>query len=214
MGNGYCPYCGEKIERDDQKFCTNCGARISSRSENIETENTFGSAFDAVTSDSFGSTQTYAPKLGMKWYKFVVYVLLFCSMISTLYSAYRQFTGGEYALSSILYRSPNGEALQEKFSDFIGFIDIAYGVYCVLFLFYLIFTWYSLKKFKKNGPKLFICTYIISWAVETVFCVIALVFGAIFTSVIGQIVSDGILTLLWVLINRSYFEKRKHLFVN
>lgn len=152
---------------------------------------------------------SYQPQLGMKWYKFVIYFLLFLSAILNLFGGIAIMTGAHYTDST-------GENYADMIYDvFDGLktIDIIMGIICIALAIYALFVRAMLAEYKQIGPKLFIAMYAID-------IVTMLIYSILVTSVtslsIADImdVKDVVINIFWIVINKIYFDNRKHLFVN
>ncbi|MBP3621730.1 MAG: zinc ribbon domain-containing protein [Lachnospiraceae bacterium] len=155
---------------------------------------------------------SYQPQLGMKWYKFVIYFLLFLSAILNLFGGIAIMTGAHYTDST-------GENYADWIYDvFSGLkaIDIIMGVICIALAIYALFVRAMLAEYKQIGPKLFIAMYAIDIVTMLIYailvaCVTSLSIGDVMTIID---IKDVVINIFWIVINKIYFDNRKHLFVN
>ncbi|MBP3301402.1 MAG: zinc ribbon domain-containing protein [Clostridia bacterium] len=186
-----CQRCGA-INPNGAEYCAACG-------------NTFDSPDQIIRSDPYG------PKLGMKWFNFLIYFALFAGAFSNVINALTSFAGSSYEELSLFY--PIG--------DGVRILDVIFGIVTILLAAYLIFVRFALSKFKEYGPAMLIVAYLIAGISSVVYaiCLIAIVgtdhmssfyFTALLGGIIGEIITTGLL-VSW---NVTYFTKRSHLFVN
>ena len=136
-------------------------------------------------------------ELGMKWFHFLIYCVLWLN-------------AGVCALLGFLLLGLVGDA----FTTAYGIAMLAFAVFCLI-------TRSRLAKFKKGAPGCLYAFYILGDVV------LVLVFNIISWMVTGGSLNDLVIMLLdpafisnvvgmiiMVSLNKVYFNKRKHLFVN
>lgn len=145
--------------------------------------------------------------LGMKWYKFIIYVALILGAIVNILGGVRSFAGMSYGsaeMSSMVYAAfPGMKALD----IIMGVLEIGLGAFCFIVR-------SALAHFKAKGPKLLLVMYIVN--------IVILVFYSVATSTITGLLSVtdtlNVITLaptvIMVIVNYIYFNNRSHLFVN
>lgn len=181
-----CKNCGTLCE-DYQSFCTNCGAAKDAAAPNL------------------------VPDMPMKWYKFVIYFQLFASCVLNVISAISTMTGGMYmGMAEEIY----------SYAPAIRFVDIVYGVALICLGVYAIMTRTRLKNFCEDGPKKYLMLLLLNGAVSAGYTIVTIIvmtssalgpyYEADYTGIVSSIASAAILYFC----NKTYFNKRAHLFVN
>ena len=150
-----------------------------------------------------------APKLGMKWYKFLIYFGLFVSAILNFISSLSYFTG------SVYFSASNGAiSAADVYAAFgvLKVIDIAYGVYIVAIAVFALVLRSHLAGYSSKAPKMVTVFYALGAAVPLVYNLLT---GAIVgVSVVGDSFVSIIISLIFLFANMRYFKRRAHLFVN
>lgn len=150
-----------------------------------------------------------APKLGMKWYKFLIYFALFLSAVLNFISSLSYFTG------SVYFSASNGTiSAADVYAAFgvLKIIDIAYGVYIVAIAVFALVLRSHLAGYSSKAPKMVTVFYALGAAVPLVYNLLT---GAIVgVSVLGDSIGSIIISLIFLFANMRYFKRRAHLFVN
>ena len=178
----------------------------------------------------------YMPQQPMAWYKFVIYFQLFFSAFICGMLAFMAFS----TVSDMQDSKPNmqywewTDGLFDSYSDSIDSIIIQYvilGILAITTAVICIVVRNELAEFKTSGPRNY---YLVNFMIAACLCLynaimMQLVFieentyawienggNAMSDDVIGAIlISCGIIvavTAFYVVLNKSYFDKRKHLF--
>lgn len=183
----YCSNCGTRFN-DGDSFCQNCGAPESAAWSKPET-----------------------PIYSMKWYKFLIYFLLFFTAVIDITYGINYISGGIYELQSKFKVTADG--VYRTFGMGLKITDVIYGVALIGLGIFAILTRRDLKKFKSSGPKKLITLYVSSLVVNTLCTILAcIIIGN--GSVIVQNISDFIASAISIYINYTYFSRRASLFVN
>lgn len=150
-----------------------------------------------------------APKLGMKWYKFLIYFALIAGAVINFINAIGYFTG------SIYFSGSDGAISAEQVYAAFGVlktIDMVYGAYIVAFAIFALVLRSHLAGFSSKAPKMVTVFYVISIVVPLVYNLLT---GAIVgVSVVGESIGSIIVGLIFLFANIRYFKRRAHLFVN
>lgn len=191
----FCPKCGSELEREDQKFCNNCGAQLTGTGASTDTPS-------SKQSDNYGG-------FSMKWYKFLIYFALWAGGIINIIMGINYLSGGIYAATS------DAQVTAEMvYSAFGGLkaVDVVYGLVVVALGALQIYTRFRLAKFKTNGPKLLYICYAAGGVASLIYSIaVGSITGTgLDSSAIGSLVLNVVLFVL----NYIYFNKRKSLFVN
>ena len=213
----FCSKCGTQIEDAKQQFCSNCGEKIERQESSSPTVSATGGMPDQtngqVTFEQSYNAYPATPIIQhpMKWFKFLIYFALFFGALINFVFGFNYITGGIY------FSQTNGQATAEMVYATFGMglkvLDIIYGILMIAIAVFSIYTRFRLAKFKSNGP---LCVYILygSGACLTLLYNIVLIVVTGLnqltsaTSITSLIISAG-----FILINYSYFKKRKELFV-
>jgi len=147
----------------------------------------------------------------MKWYKWLIYFVLFVTALSCLGNAGMYLTGD-------MYRQAGGSA-QMVYSRFPAMqtVDILMGVLCVAQLVVALMARWKLAGLKADGPKYLYAVYVFTLIENVIYAAgSAMALAEPITAVIdvgsfiGTLLGAGL--MLWL--NKIYFTKRKALFVN
>lgn len=197
----YCSKCGAFLE-ESQQFCSNCGAQIIYGEQPFEQQ---------PSTDSF-TPEEIAIQYPMKWFNFLIYFSLFFSAFICAVFGLNYITGGIY------FSQTNGQVSADMVYGMYGnglkVLDVLYGVITLAAAGFSIYTRFRLSKYKVNGP---LCLYILYGSGAT----LALIYSIGVTVVTGMnqvftptnIVSI-ITSVVVLLLNIKYFQKRGTLFVN
>lgn len=148
------------------------------------------------------------PALPMKWYKFLIYFVLFASAVVNAIAGFSYITGGQYG--------DYKELVYKVFPALKG-VDVIYGLAALAIAALAIYTRMRLAGYYKNGPQLLNTLYIAAISVSLVYLIIVTIvinssqniteFEAPSSSYASIAVSAAIL-----IANSTYFKKRAHLF--
>ena len=176
-----CRNCGSTNE-DDAVFCSKCGKTLDGKSIN--------------------------KPLGMKWFKFIIYVQLVLAFFMDLFLAYTIFGG-------IVYFDGLTNITAQVYSRFpaLKFIDISFAVVCVGMAIFSVYIRQKLVNYRLNAGNFYL--FFLS-----VTALASLLYNGLKFLVSGINPFDAIFffsileTTALLLINFDYFRKRKHLFIN
>lgn len=202
----FCRTCGNQIP-DGSAFCPKCGTRVAPPVEQPQPIPVDYQQPNYGGYQSFnGYQQPLQPELPMKWYKFLIYVSLFLGALLNLISGISIMTGGQYqGAAEYVYMMFHG----------LKTLDVLTGILMLVSAAFSIYTRFRLSGYYKNGPLML--TYLYS------FNVLVNLFYIIGTFVVlpGEITAEldiasdfGSLaaSVAMIFINRTYFNKRMHLF--
>lgn len=196
-------------QKSNSKYCEKCGTKRP---------------FDQPV-----SAQANYYSQSMKWYKFVINVqLIFAAIIDAL-------TGLLYLLGKFydLYYAYLFKSTYQTMSDFnsieniseqiyyhydgLRSIDIFFGIMLICLAVFNIYVKSQLVKYKRNAPTLFLFNVILINVIGFVYMLLVANYTqppfkvpVTISSVIIQIIG----VTVWVVLNKIYFDKRRHLFVN
>ncbi len=144
------------------------------------------------------------PPLPMKWFKFLIYFSLFFSCLVNVVTGINYLTGNIYISQGV-----TANLVYAIFPSMKGF-DLFNGIACFALGVFAIITRFALAKYKKSGPMFLYSLYVAN-------AVVALIYGIGATVALGEVAFNPISiggTVLMIVLNVVYFNKRKHLFVN
>lgn len=193
----FCKNCGNIIG-DTNKFCEYCGAETAS--------NTGNSALQVVDQSSNQAVQQKNQKpLGMKWYKFVVNIQLFLSMLVCVYNALGYFNRS----------NEEWELLYTSFPK-LKVLNISFGIIQLLYIGFIAVIRYRMVKFKKNAPTLYITNFWIQIFLDFAWNMIAVAITSngpyYYGSAIAEVAIRNVFFIIYILLNVVYFRKRKFMF--
>ncbi len=179
-----CAKCHKEAE-NNAKFCPQCGS-----------------------SEFVGSEQI--ADYPMKWFKFLVNFELFCSVLYDIREGFQYITGSIY--SGTLDIGISAEMVYDTF-DGLRVVDVVYGLLDFALAGYAIFTRNRLVKYKSNAP---MCLYLLYGMNAGVLLFYSIMFFLVvnesgpLSAAIGGVISS----IVCIVLNRIYFNKRKEMFVN
>ena len=228
----FCSKCGTQLN-DGQAFCSNCGAPTNAQPAQQPQSNPYQPAqapqqpqsnpyqynqpAQAPYDQPYGSAPQQSPyglaPIGMKWFKFLIYFMLFAGAILNVIGGIMALTGSQYTVEG-----ENVSALVYAFYPSLKTMDIIYGIGCIALGAFQIYARFALASYKAKAPKYIVIMYVATAAIVAIysFAVMGIVPESVVPSskltaqAIGAIISGGVMALL----NKIYFDKRKHLFVN
>ncbi len=214
----FCPNCGAQIN-DDSTFCGNCGAPVNAQAPQPPqqppqapngAQNPY--QYQAPQQQPYGFAPQ-APVLPMKWYKFLIYFLLFAMGIINIFGGISALTGGQYTV--------DGENVSKAVYDLwpnLKTIDIIYGIGCIALGGFQIFLRFQLSSYKAKAPIYILVMYAATAVVTAVYSFV--VVGIVPNDVVAhsELISQGIGGIVGACVagflNKIYFDKRKFLFIN
>lgn len=213
----YCEHCGKKVNEED-KFCGSCGAPISVPTAtpdriNEEIPSKLHSSLVNDTSREAQILKATEEGLGMKWYKWLIYFALFLSALTFISEGIGALTGTQYdAALNLLYGTEQswGETIYNMYPG-LSIVDKIYGAFAIGAAIFAIIMRSKLAKFKTNATSQYI-TYLL--IIVTVGVIYTILQAVIIKSADVTLVISTVALILRYLLERKYFLKREHLFVN
>lgn len=235
----FCPNCGKQIP-DQSVFCPSCGTRVQAAAPQQpgapqasmpqQPDAPQPPAPTGMQPTPYQQPVPYVaqPALPMKWYKFVIWVQLFLSALVSAGSAFLLLTGAQYGGDSDLAYSMIGG---------LRVVDIIFALAQIGIAVFAIYVRQQLAGFKKGAPELYLRFIIIANVVSISYNLIVVWLavstltrflpGANFFDALGmllessstqaslfQLIVSVIAVIVMYFLNRTYFNKRAHLFVN
>lgn len=219
----FCPACGKQVN-DEFQFCPHCGGALPRLSDSVPpmTQYYVGEREDGGEAPPAGAPSGAAPQtvsagaravvsdtpaLGMKWYKFVIYVQLFLGVAGATLGALVYFVG-----------QPN--SLYYSITEGIQALDTLMGVLFVALAVLSVYVRMGLAHYRKDAPLHYLVLNGVSFALPMLY---ASAFETVANWGIGSrlhVPIDGVsVTMLlmgvgFIVANKRYFDRRAHLFVN
>lgn len=146
----------------------------------------------------------------MKWFNFLIYFSLFFGAVINFVFGFNFLTGGIYFVQS------DGQVSADMvYSMFDGLkaVDIIYGILMIALAGFSIYTRFRLSKYKANGPMCICMVYGASAGIALLYIIaVSVITGE--SRLIGSNVVSIIASVVLIVLNYIYFNKRKELFVN
>ena len=211
-----CKNCGKELT-DDVKFCPDCGAPASEDVNSDESKNiamgrsSFSSGAAGGNSADLGNgyggfspmpgQQDTAP-MPMKWYKFLIYFLLYATAVLNLISSLSIFV--ELSTHADEYALFPGAMI-------VDILSACMGIGFTVFAFY---TRFMLAEYKKKGPA---CVYIM-YGASAAYTLVFGILSVIVTNGVAHFGTSNVTSILtniaMIAANYIYFKKRQDYFVN
>ena len=187
----FCPKCGTPLD-DGVNICPTCGMVVGENNYSQQQQYQYYQA---------------GPMLEMKWYKFLIYFSLFASAVLNAITGLQMLTGAHY-----------GGAAEYVYSYFEGLkgLDILVGLLSIGIAALAVYTRIRLAGYFQNGPKMLLYLYASSAIINLVYIIgLNMVIGEV-AEMIDTItfISSTVVSAIMIFVNKSYFDKRAHLFVN
>ena len=148
--------------------------------------------------------QANNPGIGMGWFKFIIYFQLFANAFINIINGISYLNGWVYlGKSELVY----------TFYPTLKIFDVCFGIIYLLIAGYAIFTRMMLAKYKKAGPlNLYICMGVNILMIIICYAVASSYMGT--ENMANTATSSMIPSIALLIWDVTYFNKRKHLFVN
>lgn len=211
----FCPTCGCQLP-DGSDFCAACGNPVpASAQPACQPPCEQQAPYEQPAYEQPYYYQAPVPELPMKWFKFLIYLSLFVAAFSNLVNGIAYITGHIYEMQEQVEAATVYDAFPAMRP-----VDILFGIYQIAAAAYCLVVRQSLAQFKAIGPKLLIGLYgataCATVLYEVATGIVLAAAGAEFdvTSVIGSCIGSVLGFVVMYFCNKTYFEKRNHLFVN
>lgn len=185
----FCRYCGKEIP-EDAVFCPYCGNGLNGQSHSQQFHINIGQIY------------AKANDLPMNWYNFLIYVGLFFAVIIHAYQGFAYLFVLDGSYFSIAGYSE------------ITALNVIMGIAQLILAVFSFSVRQKLAHFKADGPRMLLILYIMNCAVTVVYVGLLLILlnqDGLF--LVSAIPGCGVSAIM-VYVNKVYFEKRLHLFVN
>lgn len=199
-----CPKCGVTAP-EGSSFCADCGARLPQSSPYPNREPAPQAEETAPRPSGASDPKTLAGGgRGLGWYKFLIYFALWLSAVLSLWNGIKMLTGLAYGSDA---------ALVYRYLPTLKIVDMAYGVLILLCAALAIYSRFMLAQYRRSGPPCLYALYIATNAADLLYvAATSLLLGE--STLNSQTASSCVTSVIFLIINITYFQKRKHLFVN
>lgn len=190
-----CQQCGD-ILQEGARFCPKCGAVQLCADGSLPPP------------DEKISPEILADSYPMKWYKALIYVILFLNALSLLINGFQLLSGSAYG--------DNYEAIYRLFPGLKNLSIMMGAVYLVMAAARL-FVRQMLAGFRKTAPQWLLGLYIADVIISLIYCfaTMLIVKEAIFSAtLVTSMILGTVGSAIFFLANLTYFKKRKFMFVN
>ena len=145
----------------------------------------------------------------MKWHKFLIYFSLWASAVMNVLNSFVMFTGAHYG-------GENEARMVYNFFDGLKSVDIIMGVLFIGIAIFAIVTRFSLAKYQSKGPKQLLAVYGLNAVLTVAYPLLASAVTGMELSELmdSSTISSIVSSVVMILINKTYYDKRAHLFVN
>lgn len=207
-----CKNCGTEIP-EGAKFCENCGQPVEQAQETQTApasqpdQGVFSSAVGVNEGNNIKDGN--GKEWGLKWHT-VLQVILVLGAILNLFGSLPYFTGSQYNDPTT---GATAEIVYAAFGNGLKALDMFYGLCCVALGIYGIVVVLQLHGKKKLAPMLLLGLY----GANLCFTLLYLICGTAITGInLFNPSSIGSLTgsVIMIIVNKIYYDHRKHLFIN
>ncbi len=214
----YCRYCGSALP-DGAAFCPSCGQPVQQAQAQPQQPQQPQQGYQQPQQgyqppvyqipNPYGEAYSPQPVLGMKWHKFLVYFALWAGAVGYLIVGIITLTGSHYGSNRDLVYTYIPEMKAP---------DTVYGIVLLGTAVFSVLTALSLLRFKAAGPKNLTMLYIIEMAGTAVYSIWSISvlssYGGDTGDVVANLVGALVGGVIGIVINKVYYGKRAHLFVN
>ena len=147
------------------------------------------------------------PDPPMKWHKFLIYFSLWAGALINFFNGLQLLNGSIY--------QGNADQVYSVFSG-LKTVDMIFGIIYIAIAIFMIYVRFQLAGFKRGAPGKLISLYVIQLVALFAYTLVASVtihipWAEIFSS---SIIPSLIVSIVMIFVNRYYYSKRAHLFVN
>ena len=233
-GAKFCAYCGAPAAQPPKagaakdtlhSVMSTAKQTVSSLQAKAAQQKSAASVPGQQSAGSYPSYQNAAPMpgqtvvvadQGMAWYKFIIYIQLWASAVVFIGAGITLIAGAHYG---------GRAALVYGVLPSLHVIDILFGISLLVFAVFCVVTRYDLARFRRQGPTRYLWVYGLSILIPLVYLIAVFAVLNGYSSMINLsslIPSDSVIELvvytvfdvIMIIVNKIYFDKRRHLFVN
>lgn len=204
----FCSTCGADIKNTNSQYCSHCGAKI----EAVPSAQSNVPVYEQSVQSQYTNIVTPIVQHPMNWFKFLIYFALFFGAFINFVFGFNYITGGIYFAQS------NGQVtaamVYAMYGDGLKVLDVIQGIFMIGIAAFGVYTRFRLAKYKANAPLCLYILYGVGIGVSLFYNVILLAVTGINQLVSVSSIVSIVSTVVFILLNYTYFTKRKDLFVN
>ena len=221
----FCPNCGTNVG-NAERFCPNCGAALNQNTAsanpqpnyqqpnyqqpNYQQPNYQQPSYQQPNYQPVYQQPVQQYPYPMNWYKFVIYFALFAGAVINAISGILHLTGSVWEMQDV-----SADMVYAVFGGMQA-VDIIYGIGAIALAAFNIVTRMHLAKFRKTGPKFLSVCYGVAVGLALLYIILT---SAVTGISIGDLVGATeilqlVVSIVMLVINVVYFNKRASLFVN
>ena len=147
------------------------------------------------------------PEPTMKWHKFLIYFSLWAGALLSVTNGIQLLTGSHYG--------GNADQIYSAFSG-LKAVDTIFGIINIAIAIYMIYVRFQLAGFKQGAPGKLTTLYVIQLVAYIAYSLVASGTTHISLSELidSSMLSSLAISVVMIFVNRSYYDKRAHMFVN
>lgn len=220
----FCPNCGTNVG-NAERFCPNCGAALNQNTAsanpqpNYQQPNYQQPNYQQPNYQQPNYQQPYQPvyqqpvqqyPYPMNWYKFVIYFALFAGAVLNAINGILHLTGSVWEMQNV-----SADMVYAVFGGMQA-VDIIYGIGAIALAAFDIVTRMHLAKFRKTGPKFLSVCYGVAVGLTLLYIILtSAVTGISIGDLVGATeIMQLVVSIVMLVVNVVYFNKRASLFVN
>lgn len=215
----FCPNCGTNVG-NAERFCPNCGAALNQNTASANPQPNYQQPnYQQPSYQQPNYQQPYQPvyqqpvqqyPYPMNWYKFVIYFALFAGAVLNAISGILHLTGSVWEMQNV-----SADMVYAVFGGMQA-VDIIYGIGAIALAAFNIVTRMHLAKFRKTGPKFLSVCYGVAVGLALLYIILtSAVTGISIGDLIGATeILQLVFSIVMLVVNVVYFNKRASLFVN
>ena len=221
----FCPNCGTNVG-NAERFCPNCGAALNQNTAsanpqpnyqqpnyqqpNYQQPNYQQPSYQQPNYQPVYQQPVQQYPYPMNWYKFVIYFALFAGAVLNAISGILHLTGSVWEMQNV-----SADMVYAVFGGMQA-VDIIYGIGAIALAAFNIVTRMHLAKFRKTGPKFLTVCYGVAVGLALLYIILT---SAVTGISIGDLVGATeilqlVVSIVMLVVNVVYFNKRASLFVN
>lgn len=226
----FCPNCGTNVG-NTERFCPNCGAALNQNTAsanpqpnyqqpnyqqpNYQQPNYQQPSYQQPNYQQPNYQPVYQQPVQqypypMNWYKFVIYFALFAGAVINAISGILHLTGSVWEMQDV-----SADMVYAVFGGMQA-VDIIYGIGAIALAAFDIVTRMHLAKFRKTGPKFLTVCYGVAVGLALLYIILtSAVTGISIGDLVGATeIMQLVVSIVMLVVNVVYFNKRASLFVN
>ena len=215
----FCPNCGTNVG-NAERFCPNCGAALNQNTASANPQPNPQPNYQQPNYQQPNYQQpNYQPvyqqpvqqyPYPMNWYKFVIYFALFAGAVLNAINGILHLTGSVWEMQNV-----SADMVYAVFGGMQA-VDIIYGIGAIALAAFDIVTRMHLAKFRKTGPKFLSVCYGVAVGLTLLYIILtSAVTGISIGDLVGATeIMQLVVSIVMLVVNVVYFNKRASLFVN